>query len=299
MNAYPTLSAQAPRFPHPAQLERPQAGVGCALHRLPVVDSTNRYLADLAAGSSPAQTRTGTVVLADTQTAGRGKYDRVWASLPESSLTFSVLLRPARPVEDLAQTTLVMAVAVAEAVAASAGLEVEIKWPNDLMVRGRKLCGILCELVLTDEGEPAHIIAGVGLNLNHAQGDFPPALQGLATSIALETGRKVDRFDLLTEILERLEERLSDWEASGFEPIRKAWSARSCTLGREIVITQPGGDRLCGTAITLEANGNLTLREASGRLHSIVCGEISSPPDSPTHGALPRTAPAKEENESK
>ncbi|MFD2173524.1 biotin--[acetyl-CoA-carboxylase] ligase [Rhodobacter lacus] len=299
MNAYPTLSAQAPRFSRPAQLERPQAGVGCALHRLPVVDSTNRYLADLAAGSSPAQTRTGTVVLADTQTAGRGKYDRVWASLPESSLTFSVLLRPARPVEDLAQTTLVVAVALAEAIAQVTGLETEIKWPNDLMVRGRKLCGILCELVLTDDGEPAHIIAGVGLNLNHRKSDFPGALQGFATSIALETGRQVDRWELFTAVLERLDERLREWEAEGFAPIRQAWSARSCTLGHEILVTHTGGAALRGTALRLEADGSLSLRDASGHIHNVVCGEISSPPDSSTHGALPRTAPAKEENESK
>ncbi|WP_245826439.1 MULTISPECIES: biotin--[acetyl-CoA-carboxylase] ligase [Rhodobacter] len=268
------------------------------IHHLPVVDSTNRYLSDLAAGSSPALTRTGTVIVADAQTAGRGKYDREWASLPESSLTFSVLLRPARPVEDLAQTTLVIAVAIAEAISQLAGLETSIKWPNDLMVGGRKLGGILCELVLNDDGDPAHIIAGVGLNLHHRVSDFPSALQGFATSIALETGRKIDRLEMLNEVLEQLEVWLTHWERAGFEPIRQAWSARSCTLGSQITLNT-NGLPLRGIAIRLETDGSLTLRDADGQLHNAICGEIGSPPEIITHGDLPRNAPAKEENESK
>lgn len=290
------LDSDKTKTVHFSRLERSRGVIGREVLFLPVVDSTNCRLAEMA---RQRHLPTGTVLVADQQTAGRGKAERPWFSRPGGSLILSVLLRPNRPIEDLAQVTLVTAVAVADAIAATAGLDVGIKWPNDLLVNGRKLCGILCEMVLTPDGALDHIIAGIGINVLKTRDDFPAYLQGIATAIETETGRWVYRYDLLGRLIEALDARLSEWERDGFEPARAAWSARSCTLGREIDIINTGGAPLRGVATRLEADGTLSLRDATGRIHNIVCGETSSPPDSPAQGALPRTAPAKEEDRSK
>ncbi|PYF09150.1 BirA family biotin operon repressor/biotin-[acetyl-CoA-carboxylase] ligase [Rhodobacter viridis] len=258
-----------PNLPTLALPFRRRGGIGCAVHHRPVLSSTNTFLAGLARRGAP----TGTVVLADHQTAGRGKYDRRWVSRPGESLLASVLLRPSRPLADLAQVTLVIAVAAAEAIARTTGLAPQIKWPNDLMVEGRKLSGILCEMVMTPEGDLDHIIAGIGINLAQARTDFPPELQAIATSISAETGRKVDRFELFTALIDRLDYRLSEWERLGFEPARHAWSVRSCTLGRPVILAAPHAPRQ-GIAEALGPDGALCLRDADGTLHSVIFGEI-------------------------
>lgn len=269
------LLSQAPTLALPF---RRRGGIGCAVHHRPCLASTNSFLAGLAQNGAPI----GTVVLADHQTAGRGKFDRPWHAHPGQSLLTSVLLRPDRPIEEMGQVTLVIAVAVAEAVARACGLAARIKWPNDLMVRGRKLSGILCEMALTPAGDLAHVIAGIGVNLTQTPADFPPELQGLATSISAETGRVPDRFALFSHLVDRIDYRLSEWESLGFEPARQAWSARSCTLGHSVTLSTPQGP-LRGTAAGLDPDGALRLRDAGGTLHSVICGEIPLPQPVATH----------------
>ena len=173
-----------------------------------------------------------TVLVADHQTAGRGKGQRRWHSLPGKGLYASILLRPGRPVEELASVTLVVAVAVLHAVRQTTGIPATVKWPNDIMVDGRKLCGILCELVLSPDGEVKHIIAGIGLNENLAPEDFPHSLTRMATSLSIESGRPIDRAASLANLLDELAHWLELWEREGFEPVRQAWLRHSCTLGR-------------------------------------------------------------------
>ncbi len=153
--------------------------------RVTETDSTNRLLAEIAETGVPMHT----VLIADHQTAGKGKGRRRWHSLPGKGLCASILLRPSRPVEELASVTLVIAVAVLDAVRHTAGVSATVKWPNDIMVAGRKLCGILCELVLSPDGEVKHVIAGIGLNENLASKDFPHPLTDTATSLSIESGR--------------------------------------------------------------------------------------------------------------
>lgn len=269
------LPSRAPTLALPF---RRRGGIGCAVHHRPVLASTNTFLAGLAQNGAPI----GTVVLADHQTAGRGKYDRPWHARPGQSLLTSVLLRPARPLEEMGQVTLVIAVAVAEAVARATGLAARIKWPNDLMVQGRKLSGILCEMALTPAGDLAHVIAGIGINLAQTGRDFPPDLRPIATSVAAETGRLPDRFALFSHLLDRLDYRLAEWENYGFEPARQAWSARSCTLGQSLTLATPQGP-LRGVATALDPDGALRLREPDGTLHSVICGEIPLPQPAATH----------------
>ncbi|WP_444459838.1 biotin--[acetyl-CoA-carboxylase] ligase [Rhodobacter capsulatus] len=188
-------------------------------------------------------------------------------------------MRPSRPLADLAQVTLVIAVAAAEAITRSTGLAPQIKWPNDLMVAGRK------HPVRTGadpEGDLDHIIAGIGINIAQSRTDFPPELQAIATSISAETGRKVDRFDLFAALVERLDHRLTEWERLGFEPARHAWSVRSCTLGQPVTLSAPQAPRQ-GIAEALGPDGALCLRTADGTLHSVIFGEI---PLAPTQATL-------------
>ncbi|MFV0336317.1 MAG: biotin--[acetyl-CoA-carboxylase] ligase [Tropicimonas sp.] len=270
---------------------RARGTIGRVIHALPEVDSTNRLLAEMAGAGT---VETGTVLLADHQTAGRGKYERPWVSTPGAGLYMSLLLRPARPVEDLAQVTLVIAVAVAEALEDVAGLRAGIKWPNDLLSGGRKLCGILCELVLTPEGDPAHVIAGIGLNIGQSRADFPDFLRDLATSVKAETGIATERDTLLAALLERLDQRLAEWECAGFGPARQEWSERSCTLGREIIMTaSPAPVR--GVAVALEADGSLSIRDRQGVIQNFVFGETCCPPEAPSRG-LSGPAQLKEGN---
>jgi BirA family biotin operon repressor/biotin-[acetyl-CoA-carboxylase] ligase len=147
----------------------------------------------------------GTVVVADEQTEGRGRLGRRWLAPPGTSLLCSVQLRPAVPGERLPELTGVAARACAEAVAALTGLEPELKFPNDLLVEGRKVAGVLAE------AREGRIVLGVGVNVNVSEEELPVEVDGPATSLLVETGREVDRAELLIELLDRLERRYDAW----------------------------------------------------------------------------------------
>ncbi|MBZ8132411.1 biotin--[acetyl-CoA-carboxylase] ligase [Afifella sp. IM 167] len=255
-------------------VERRSGGIG-PVYYLAEVDSTNRLIADLAAkGEKP-----GLAVVAHHQTAGRGKGERAWFSEPGKGFALSLLLRPSRPLEEVSQLTLVLGVAVAAAIRRATGVPAELKWPNDVLVGGRKLCGILCELVTTPEGDTAHVIAGMGINVNLAEADFPPALAATATSLAIEVGHQIDFHRVLSAILEEVETWIGRWEEEGFEPVRQAWIARSCTIGRELDF-DAGDARLTGIASDLGSDGSLSIRDRSGAIHHFYYGEASLKPAS-------------------
>ncbi|WP_319773914.1 biotin--[acetyl-CoA-carboxylase] ligase [Breoghania sp.] len=232
------------------------------------IHSTNRLLAELQAGGA----ETGLTLVAHHQTAGTGKQERFWFSKPGKGVGISLLLKPERPIEEISKFTLVLGVAVAEAIRKATGVDAEVKWPNDILVNGRKLCGILCELVLTDEGEVANVIAGIGININMAESDLPPELEGIATSLAMETGCNQDENALLEALFTEIETWTSLWEQKGFSPIRKAWMERSCTIG-QVILFDAGDARLTGTATDLGSDGSLSIRDRSGVTHRFVYGE--------------------------
>ncbi|PTW60411.1 BirA family biotin operon repressor/biotin-[acetyl-CoA-carboxylase] ligase [Breoghania corrubedonensis] len=238
------------------------------------VDSTNRLMSDLQSNGAG----TGLAVVAAHQTAGKGKAKRFWFSKPGKGIGCSLLLRPDRPLEEISQFTLVLGVAVAEAIRQTTGVPATVKWPNDILVDGRKLCGILCELVLTDEGEMANVIAGIGINVNMLADDIPPELEGIATSLAIESGRATNERDLLEALFNQIEIWTARWEAEGFGPIRDAWIARSCTIGREILF-DAGDGRLEGTATDLGFDGSLSVRDRSGTTHRFYYGEAFQSPN--------------------
>jgi len=213
------------------------------------------------------------VVVADHQTEGRGKGERVWVSSPGDSLCVSFLVRPRRPLSEICQATLVAAVGIRDGLS-RVGVDARIKWPNDLLVGGRKLCGILCELVTTPDGDLDYLIVGFGLNVRTPP--LPDALKGLVTSVTAETGRDVSRFTVLSHVLSALDDWFGRWEDRGFDPIRHAWLNHSCTIGRRVTLTT-GDAAVTGIATDMGANGSLGIRDESGVCHRFLFGETSFP----------------------
>lgn len=230
--------------------------------RLLAVDSTQRVAFELAERGAPDQT----VVVADTQTAGRGRHGRTWSDEPGESLLASIVVRPRLSVRDLPTLSLASAVAVAEAIGAMTGLAVRLKWPNDVLVNGRKLAGILLESRIT--AEPI-VVVGIGINLR--QQAFPAALSAIATSVRLEGGRRVEREAMLDAVLTAFAVWRGRLEREGFAPLRARWLELADTIGRRVTVGEHAG-----VAVDLDGEGALVLRHALGTSH-VVAGELAEP----------------------
>ncbi len=225
---------------------------------LQVVRSTGSTNSDLAAAARDGAAA-GLVLVAEEQTAGRGRLGRSWTAPARSGLTFSVLLRPVAAPSRLGWLPLLAGLAVAEAVNAVAGLDVRLKWPNDVLVVERKLGGILAERV------GGAVVLGFGLNVSATAAELPgPA----ATSLVVEGAACTDRDPVLRAVLRRLADRVAAWDVPDGDPGLAAAYARLCaTLGRPVRAQLPGGVAVVGVAEALDADGRLSIRTATGREH--------------------------------
>jgi BirA family biotin operon repressor/biotin-[acetyl-CoA-carboxylase] ligase len=224
---------------------------------------------DLASGMGRGGAMPGVAILAEEQTAGRGRLGRRWQSDPRLGLWFSMLLRPALPVPQWTRLTLWAAWAVARGIEDAAGsMPIQLKWPNDLHLSGRKIAGILIE---TSLGENPFAVAGIGLNVNHPS--FPPPLDGTATSLRIETGRKIDRNGLAAAILARIDAS-ADMLRANFAEILE-WARRVDCLRGRWVSAAAGVTIQEGTAEGLDDEGALLLRTAAGERIRLNSGEVS------------------------
>jgi BirA family biotin operon repressor/biotin-[acetyl-CoA-carboxylase] ligase len=240
--------------------------IGAIIHSFPSCSSTNDLARDLAAKGEPE----GAAVLCAEQTAGRGTKGRAWYSAAGKGLYVSIILRPQS--HELALIPLLAGVAVADAVEAAFGVRPGLKWPNDLVWQGKKLGGILSESSLTGE-RVNFVVLGIGLNINHAAGDFPPEIQELAVSLRMIAGRKVSA-DLL---LPRLWQALGRWYArfgrgDGRQIIETFGRYSSVPTGTTIVVRTANSD-LRGVYAGLDERGGLVL-EVEGRKVSFYAAEI-------------------------
>lgn len=222
--------------------------------------STNTCLKEAAKGGAPA----GTVCLAKTQTAGKGRLGRSWFSPPGRGLWVSVLAKPQMPMECWPHLTLAAALAMAQAVEKQ-GLKPAIKWPNDLVLEGKKICGILLEM------GPDFVVIGTGLNLR--PGSYPEELRGKAGSLEEILKAPVDEDIILADYLYELEKALAALEKEGLQGIRADYEQRSCTLGREVVVS--GGMEARGWAEALDESGALILKLANGETRRVLAGDVS------------------------
>ncbi|MFZ9853536.1 MAG: biotin--[acetyl-CoA-carboxylase] ligase [Limisphaerales bacterium] len=215
----------------------------------------------------------GAVVFAESQTQGRGRMGRRWESPSGRGLWFSVLLRPRIPLAAATQLTVMAAVAAARAIRHTSGLDPEIKWPNDLHLRGRKCGGILLELG-AESDQIHHVILGMGIDVNLSTEEIPPQIRGIATSLSQESGRPVDRPALAAQLLEELDHAYEGILTGRFSTLADEWERRCTTLGRRVAI-RVGPREIHGLAEALDEQGALLLRTEHGRLERIIGGEVS------------------------
>lgn len=215
----------------------------------------------------------GHVVIADRQTSGRGRRGRSWVSPPGANLYASILLRPQLEPRHAPELTLVAAVAFCEALR-DLGAPVVIKWPNDLQIEGRKVGGILTEMSGVD-GKVGFVVLGVGVNVNLNPEELPPELSAVATSLKEALGRELDRAQVLSAMLSRLERWLEVHAREGFEPVRARWSELSSTLGARVRVNLES-QSMEGEAVGLDLDGALLLREDSGEVRRIVAGDVEN-----------------------
>lgn len=220
--------------------------------------STNAVVAERARAGAPE----GLVVAAEAQTAARGRLDRVWQTPPRSGLLFSALLRPTVPTRSWPWLPLLTGYAVGRALRAR-GYDAGVKWPNDVLIGDRKVCGILVERVETPAGPAA--VVGIGLNVLAGADELPVPT---ATSLALESAEAPDRTEVLTEVLGALRTAYDAWQAGG-EPgqrrLRESYTSACVTLGREVRVELPGDRRLVGPAVGIDADGRLVVAGPDGQ----------------------------------
>jgi BirA family transcriptional regulator, biotin operon repressor / biotin---[acetyl-CoA-carboxylase] ligase len=223
---------------------------------------------DVARDQARKGARAGFLAAASRQTKGRGRLGRSWESPPDRGLYVSILLRPQLAASEISQLTILSSVVAVDAVETVSGLRPQIKWPNDLVVDGRKLAGLLIE---TEREGPrlAFAVVGIGINLRQTEADFSPEVRGLATSLFLATGQLYRRADLLVALLRAFEKRL----ARPFAEAREAWAASSLTLGQRVTLTTVRGLKR-GQALGLDESGALLLRNDAGEIETVTEGDL-------------------------
>jgi BirA family biotin operon repressor/biotin-[acetyl-CoA-carboxylase] ligase len=243
--------------------------IGREIHVFQETTSTNDVAARLARGGAAE----GAVVFAESQTKGRGRLGRTWISPAGKGLWFTVLLRPNIPPQEATQLTVAAATAISRAIAQQTGLTPEIKWPNDILIRGRKLAGILTEM-RAELDRVQEVLLGIGMDVNLEADDFYQALRPTVTSLRIETGQKVNRAELAVAVLRELDRDYQMVTEGQFDRLAEQWQQRCTTLGRQVVIRM--GDRVIrGRAESLDDDGALLVRGTHGHLERIVGGDVT------------------------
>lgn len=217
--------------------------------------------------------REGLAVFAESQTRGRGRLGRIWSSPPRKGVWASILLRPPFTPAETTRITVMSAVSVARAIQQQTGLKPEIKWPNDILLKGRKTAGILTEMQ-AESDHVNYVILGIGLDVNQTQADFPAEVKPVATSLKIESGRAFSRTDIALALLRELDSDYRRLCAGKFSAIAEEWEGLCTTLGKEITVTV-GNQQHRGRAESLDPSGALLLRTVFGRLERIIGGDVS------------------------
>jgi len=231
--------------------------------------STNDVIEKLARDG----VKEGAVVFAESQTKGRGRLGRKWISPERKGLWFSVLLRPDLRPQEATQLTVASATALRRAIQSETGLHPEIKWPNDILIGGKKVAGILTELN-AELDRVRHVILGIGVDVNLGANEFPPELRRLATSLKIESGKTISRPGLATAILRELDGDYARICGGGFAEVADEWEAHCQTIGCNVTI-QTGERRIRGCAESLDDDGALLLRTEHGHLERVMGGDVT------------------------
>lgn len=246
---------------------------GRRLYYLDTTGSTNNDAKRLGEEGDPH----GTTVVADIQTAGKGRRGRSWQSLSGTSLSFSILLRPDFAPDKASMITLVMALSVAEAVEETAQTAAGIKWPNDIVMNKKKICGMLTEMTMTPEmDEIQYVVVGAGINVNNASPEeFQEEVRPNATSLRIETGQQSSRAKLLNSVLMRFEENygifLQTLDLSG---LKENYQKHLINMGAQVRVLDPAGE-YTGAAEGIDNRGELIVVKENGERVPVYAGEVS------------------------
>jgi BirA family biotin operon repressor/biotin-[acetyl-CoA-carboxylase] ligase len=232
------------------------------------VKSTNDIAAQMAVNGA----EDGTVVTADEQVKGRGRLGRVWYSPPGTGAYISTVLRPDFPPEQAPATSIMTAVALADALSEFCGPDVKIKWPNDVLIGGRKIAGILTELS-ADRGKINHIIVGVGININQTARDFPEEIKPLATSVRRVLKRKVRRVEIVQSFLRHLDREYAAYQVDRLKKSHERIRKYSSLIGRIITI-RVGRHDTTGLVTDIDVNGCLVM-DVDGESRAVTAGEVT------------------------
>ncbi|MDA1358692.1 biotin--[acetyl-CoA-carboxylase] ligase [Glycomyces luteolus] len=226
-----------------------------------VTGSTNADLANAAKHGAPE----GKVLIAEEQEHGRGRLDRHWVSPARAGLTMSFLLRPTLPREQWGTLSLLTAVALEEALKAVCGVNAKLKWPNDVLIADKKVCGILAQV----EGNA--VIVGVGLNVSLTEAELPIPE---ATSLAIAGASTLDRAEIASGFLAHVAAVYQTWNERGPASVIERWQRNSATLGRHVSVSFPNGRNLTGRAIGIDNDGCLQVAAADGTVETVAAGDI-------------------------
>ncbi|MAJ61133.1 MAG: biotin--[acetyl-CoA-carboxylase] ligase [bacterium TMED88] len=264
-------------FPEEVQRGLKTRWLGHMIDYFPEVDSTNRVALEAALAGAPH----GQAVIAEAQSAGRGRLGRPFFSPPYQNLYVSIVLRPR--LDTSAAATLLLAAGISVAETVSRLLDnakgVEIKWPNDVLLDGRKTSGILMELG-TEEARLSHAVLGIGVNLNVDPNLFPEEFRARATSLSQFSGARVDRLAFTRALFESLEATIEAHQENGWESLVPRFESFFQMTGREVTVQQIGGDALKGTVLGVQRSGALLIQNGSGQTVEVLAGDVtlSGPP---------------------
>ena len=243
--------------------------IGRRVHVLDSTTSTNDEAEKFASDQEPE----GLVIFSESQTHGRGRMGRKWSSPGGKGLWFSILLRPSLSANECTQLTVASAVSLVHAINETSGITPEIKWPNDLLICGKKIAGILTELH-AELDCVRHLIIGVGINVNQTHSDFPAQITQIATSLKIASGAAVERTVLAEEILKQMDKNYKRVLHGRFNELAQEWTNHCGTLGKDVDI-QNGRNRVVGRAESLDETGALLVRTQHGRIERIIGGDVT------------------------
>jgi BirA family biotin operon repressor/biotin-[acetyl-CoA-carboxylase] ligase len=237
------------------------------IHHFFRTDSTNSVALQLAADGEPH----GTLVVAEEQTAGRGRLGRAWFSEKTSGIYLSVLLRPALALQQAPLLTLAAGLAARDAVVESTGLRIDVRWPNDLVINGKKFCGILTEMQ-AEADRVRHVVVGIGINVNHAK--MPTELDAIATSLRLAGMRTYSRLEIVVGLLRAFDRYYNQLLEEGAAPLIARFSeASSYTQGKRVHVAAPR-EEFTGTTAGLDPMGCLLVRRDDGQTVPVLAGDV-------------------------
>ena len=246
--------------------------LGHSIHYVESVDSTNNLAKRLAEEGCD----NGLVVVSEEQKGGKGRLSRGWFSPFACGNWFSVVLKPPFLPQEASKCTLLAAVAVVKAVNKYSGVNAAIKWPNDILLNGKKLVGILTEMS-AEFGKINYIVIGIGINVNVPHSIVPDDIKDCAVSVADAAAEPVERVQILADVLDNLEDLYESVLQNGFAPVLAEWRKYSCTLGQQVKVIAPD-ETYCGLAVDIDENGLLVVKKEDGTTEKVIAGDVSIRP---------------------